>query len=413
MRVSARSPTKDRVKECLAVARWLREGCPLGDGVTKSAQAAMTAVWRTNLDAYYFTKYDPHWQRASAILRDAYLRTRTPPQPAEPCLDESDLAASELREGVTRLTSKVVQEYENVLFGVSLRYAFHPEDVRAHIERQHPLSWRRTAVEAGGGDGEPPHVVVKLYDMADVLPQLRHIADAVQEPKEVWAHTFEAIPGGLPRAESALRRTRGLGWETVNRTLCIHYMSEEGGGPLNTNDALTEWEDAFNDPITSSNYKKQLTDVLKRREQRISGCRKDTALMHRWRPCRHPLPKPSGWSANSTPAPRNNNLAPTILVSVIRCDCDPCALHTIPRSFLRESKGKGRAVEQKQKLVKLAECEASLGVSRWTLWSWIRTGRMKAVRLPSGQFRVPEAELQRIHEAVEPVQAKQPGRIRQ
>lgn len=70
-------------------------------------------------------------------------------------------------------------------------------------------------------------------------------------------------------------------------------------------------------------------------------------------------------------------------------------------------------MEQKQKLVKLAECEASLGVSRWTLWSWIRTGRMKAVRLPSGQFRVPEAELQRIHEAVEPVQAKQPGRIRQ
>jgi len=41
-----------------------------------------------------------------------------------------------------------------------------------------------------------------------------------------------------------------------------------------------------------------------------------------------------------------------------------------------------------EKLLKLAHLEESLGVSRWTLYEWIKSGRLSAIRLRSGQYRV-------------------------
>lgn len=37
-----------------------------------------------------------------------------------------------------------------------------------------------------------------------------------------------------------------------------------------------------------------------------------------------------------------------------------------------------------------------LNISRQTLWAWIKGGKIKAVRLPSGRYRVPKSEVVRI-----------------
>jgi putative resolvase len=48
------------------------------------------------------------------------------------------------------------------------------------------------------------------------------------------------------------------------------------------------------------------------------------------------------------------------------------------------------------KLYKLKEAALLLNVSRQTLWSWIKDGKIKSVKLPSGRYRVPETEIVRI-----------------
>ena len=47
-------------------------------------------------------------------------------------------------------------------------------------------------------------------------------------------------------------------------------------------------------------------------------------------------------------------------------------------------------------LLSLREVERRLSLSRWTLYEMIHSGRLAAVRLPSGQFRVPEQEVDAI-----------------
>jgi putative resolvase len=37
-----------------------------------------------------------------------------------------------------------------------------------------------------------------------------------------------------------------------------------------------------------------------------------------------------------------------------------------------------------------------LQVSEETIWRWVRAGKMKAVRLPSGRIRIEESEIRRI-----------------
>ena len=47
-------------------------------------------------------------------------------------------------------------------------------------------------------------------------------------------------------------------------------------------------------------------------------------------------------------------------------------------------------------LLSLREVERRLSLSRWTLYEMIHSGRLAAVKLPSGQFRVPEPEVDAI-----------------
>ncbi len=46
------------------------------------------------------------------------------------------------------------------------------------------------------------------------------------------------------------------------------------------------------------------------------------------------------------------------------------------------------------------ECEVAeiLGVDRHTVVKWIKNGKIKAIRLPSGRYRIPESEVKKILE---------------
>lgn len=47
-------------------------------------------------------------------------------------------------------------------------------------------------------------------------------------------------------------------------------------------------------------------------------------------------------------------------------------------------------------MLTLDSVQSILRVSRWTLYAWIREGKLEALRLPSGRFMVPEREVERI-----------------
>ena len=54
------------------------------------------------------------------------------------------------------------------------------------------------------------------------------------------------------------------------------------------------------------------------------------------------------------------------------------------------------------KTVRLSDIEKELSVSRWTLYTWIKTGKLIAFKLSCGHYRVPLEEVQRIQlEAIE------------
>jgi len=47
-------------------------------------------------------------------------------------------------------------------------------------------------------------------------------------------------------------------------------------------------------------------------------------------------------------------------------------------------------------MLKLSQVEQELGVSRWTLYDWLKRGKIKGVRLPCGHYRIPREELQKL-----------------
>ena len=57
-------------------------------------------------------------------------------------------------------------------------------------------------------------------------------------------------------------------------------------------------------------------------------------------------------------------------------------------------------VEVSERLLRPREVCKRLGISYTTLYRWIRNGRIKAVRIASGRYRIPESELKRIIEEV-------------
>jgi len=51
-----------------------------------------------------------------------------------------------------------------------------------------------------------------------------------------------------------------------------------------------------------------------------------------------------------------------------------------------------------EKLLKISEVAKVLNVSMHTVLNWIKKGKLKAIRLPSGRYRIPEGEVRRILE---------------
>jgi excisionase family DNA binding protein len=53
-------------------------------------------------------------------------------------------------------------------------------------------------------------------------------------------------------------------------------------------------------------------------------------------------------------------------------------------------------VTVEKKMLKLADVERELGVSRWTLYEWLKEGKIRGVRLPCGHYRVPRKEVEKF-----------------
>ena len=54
--------------------------------------------------------------------------------------------------------------------------------------------------------------------------------------------------------------------------------------------------------------------------------------------------------------------------------------------------------KRKEKLLPAREAAKRLGISRWALYKWIKARIIKAVKLPSGRWGIPESEVERIIE---------------
>jgi excisionase family DNA binding protein len=50
----------------------------------------------------------------------------------------------------------------------------------------------------------------------------------------------------------------------------------------------------------------------------------------------------------------------------------------------------------KKNVLKLADVERELGVSRWTLYEWLKTGKLYGFKLPCGHYRIPVDEVTRL-----------------
>ena len=55
------------------------------------------------------------------------------------------------------------------------------------------------------------------------------------------------------------------------------------------------------------------------------------------------------------------------------------------------------------RLLPLKDVEARLGLSRWTLYEMIRAGRLPAIKLRSGQYRVREEDVDIVARGAEPL----------
>ena len=56
------------------------------------------------------------------------------------------------------------------------------------------------------------------------------------------------------------------------------------------------------------------------------------------------------------------------------------------------------SMERRERMLRSGEVARMLGVDRHTVVKWIKEGWIKAVRLPSGRYRIPESEVRRILE---------------
>jgi excisionase family DNA binding protein len=56
----------------------------------------------------------------------------------------------------------------------------------------------------------------------------------------------------------------------------------------------------------------------------------------------------------------------------------------------------GEKMSTSGRLLKPKEASLILNVDRRTIWKWIREGKLQAIKLPGGQYRIPEGEIVKI-----------------
>ena len=52
-----------------------------------------------------------------------------------------------------------------------------------------------------------------------------------------------------------------------------------------------------------------------------------------------------------------------------------------------------------KRMLRLVEVEQRLGVSRWCIYDWIQEGKVDAIKLPTGHYRIPEEVVERLEHA--------------
>ena len=52
----------------------------------------------------------------------------------------------------------------------------------------------------------------------------------------------------------------------------------------------------------------------------------------------------------------------------------------------------------KVSVLKLADVQRELGVSRWTLYEWLRTGKLHGFKLPCGHYRIPVEQVEKLRD---------------
>jgi len=49
-----------------------------------------------------------------------------------------------------------------------------------------------------------------------------------------------------------------------------------------------------------------------------------------------------------------------------------------------------------KKLFTTSEVAELLGTTRVSVWRWIKTGKIRAIKLPGGQYRIPREEVEKL-----------------
>ncbi len=56
------------------------------------------------------------------------------------------------------------------------------------------------------------------------------------------------------------------------------------------------------------------------------------------------------------------------------------------------------SMERRERMLRSGEVAEILGVDRHTVVKWIKEGKIRAIKLPSGRYRIPESEVKKILE---------------
>ena len=55
-------------------------------------------------------------------------------------------------------------------------------------------------------------------------------------------------------------------------------------------------------------------------------------------------------------------------------------------------------MDRRERMLRSGEVAKILGVDRHTVVKWVKEGWIRAIRLPSGRYRIPESEVKKILE---------------